>query len=333
MLKRQLGKSGITVSPLGLGGMPLGGEMMSGEGEDKYRFFLGEVDDQESISTIHMAMDMGINFFDTAPAYGAGHSEEVLGQAFAGRRDQVVIATKFGKKIDEEKKWFGRYADDNEVIENIRSECEGSLRRLKTDYIDLYQFHLMNFPLDRAAEVMRILEDLVSEGKIRYYAWSTNDLESNRIFAQGGHCTAIQFRINVLEDAPELLGICDDYDLGGIIRGPLASGFLTGKYTPDNLDDLLDADDFRLRYREYYIEFLKRLDAVQEILKSNGRTVVQGALAWLWARSQRTVPIPGFRTLSQAESNIKAIKFGPLGEDQMRQIGEILKEVQEIAEG
>jgi aryl-alcohol dehydrogenase-like predicted oxidoreductase len=145
MKKRQLGKSGIEVSPLGLGGMPLGGEMISGEGVDQYRFFLGEVDDRESIHTIHMAMDMGVNFFDTAPAYGAGHCEEILGQAFAGRRDQVVIATKFGKKIDEEKKWFGRYADDTEVIENIRTECEGSLRRLKTDYIDLYQFHLMNF--------------------------------------------------------------------------------------------------------------------------------------------------------------------------------------------
>jgi aryl-alcohol dehydrogenase-like predicted oxidoreductase len=137
----------------------------------------------------------------------------------------------------------------------------------------------------------------------------------------------------VLEDAPELLGICDELNLGGVIRGPLASGFLTGKYTPDNLDELLDADDFRLRYREYYIEFLKRLDAVQEILKSNGRTVVQGALAWLWARSERTVPIPGFRMLAQAESNIKAIGFGPLQEGQMRQIDQVLKEVQEAAEG
>jgi aryl-alcohol dehydrogenase-like predicted oxidoreductase len=333
MLKRQLGKSGIEVSPMGLGGMPLGGEMMSGEGEDQYRFFLGEVDDRESIRTIHMAMDMGVNFFDTAPAYGAGHSEEILGQAFAGRRDKVVIATKFGKKIDEEKKWFGRYENDDEVIKNIRSECEGSLRRLLTDYIDLYQFHLLNFPLDRAGEVMGILDDLVSEGKIRFYGWSTNDLESNRFFAQGEHCSAIQFRINVLEDAPELLDICNEFNLGGVIRGPLASGFLTGKYTRDNLDELLDADDFRLRYRDYYIEFLKRLDAVQEILKSDGRTVVQGALAWLWARSERTVPIPGFRTLAQAESNIKAIEFGPLEEDQMRQIDRILKEIQEAAEG
>ena len=332
MLKRILGKSRIEVSPLGLGGMPLGGEMMTGEGEDKSRFFLGEVDDQESIRTIHMAIDMGVNFFDTAPAYGAGHSEDLLGEAFAGRRDQVVIATKFGKKIDEEKKWFGRYANDSEVIANIRAECEGSLRRLKTDYIDLYQFHLMNFPLDRAAEVMGILEDLVSEGKIRYYGWSTNDVERNRLFAQGEHCTAIQSRINVIEDASELLEVCDEYDLGSVIRGPLASGFLTGKYTPDNLDELLDVDDYRLGYRDYYIEFLKKLDAVQEILKSDGRTVVQGALAWLWARSNRTVPIPGFRTLAQAESNIKALEFGPLTKAQMDQINVILKEIQEAAE-
>lgn len=333
MLKRQLGKSGIMVSPLGLGGMPLGGEMMSGEGKEQYRFFLGEVDDRESIRTIHMALDMGVNFFDTAPAYGAGHSEEILGQAFLGRRDKVVIATKFGKKIDEEKQWFGRYADEDEVIQHIRTECEGSLRRLQTDTIDLYQFHVMNFPLGRAAEVIEILEDLVSEGKIRYYGWSTNDPERNRLFAQGEHCTAMQFRINVLEDNPELVGICEAFNLGGIIRGPLASGFLTGKYTPDNLDELLAADDYRLQHRAYYNEFLKQLEAVQEILRSDGRTVVQGALAWLWARSPHTVPIPGFRTLAQAESNIKAMAYGPLREEQMQEIKGILEEVQLAAEG
>ena len=97
MRKRQLGKSNIRVSPLGLGCMAMGGEMMSGEAENEYRFFLGEVSDRESIRTIHRALDLGVNFFDTAPAYGAGHSESLLGQALAGRRDKAIISTKLGK--------------------------------------------------------------------------------------------------------------------------------------------------------------------------------------------------------------------------------------------
>lgn len=326
MLKRRLGKSEIEVSPLGLGGMPFGGAMLSGEGDQQYRFFLGEVDDRESIRTIHMAVDLGVNFFDTAPAYGAGRSEEILGQALAGQREKVVIATKFGKKIDEEKRWFGRYASEDEVIENIRVECEGSLRRLNTDYIDLYQFHLGDFSLDRAGEVMEILESLVSQGKIRYYGWSTIYPDRGRFFAPGEHCTALQIYLNLTYDAPELLATCEEFDLGSVIMQPLAAGFLTGKYTLDNLDDLLEDGDQRLRNRERIVSILERLEAVQEILTSDGRSVVQGALGWLWARSERTIPIPGFRTMAQAEENIKAMEFGPLHEAQMREIDKIIKE-------
>lgn len=333
MLKRQLGKSGIEVSSLGLGCMPIGGEMMSGEAGDEYRFFLGEVNDNESIRTIHKALDLGVNFFDTAPAYGAGHSEHLLGQAFAGRRDKVIIATKFGKKINEEKKWFGRYTNNNEVIKNIRHECEASLRRLKTDYIDLYQFHLLDFPLDQSVEVRGTLEELVSEGKIRFYGWSTNDPERGRFFAQGEYCAAIQFRLNVIEDAAELLDVCNEYNQASIIRGPLASGFLTGKYTPDNLDDLLSADDYRLQSRDHISKIHASFAAIQDILKRDGRTLVQGALAWIWARSNLTIPIPGFRTMAQVEENIKAVEFGPLQKEQMNQIDDILKDIMGVTEG
>jgi aryl-alcohol dehydrogenase-like predicted oxidoreductase len=307
--------------------MAMGGEMMSGEAENEYRFFLGEVNDRESIRTIHRALDLGVNFFDTAPAYGAGHSESLLGQALAGRRDKAIISTKFGKEVDEEKRWFGRYGCEDEVIGNIRDECEASLRRLKTDYIDLYHFHLLDFPMDRADEARGILEELVAEGKIRFYGWSTNDPERSRLFAQGDSCAAIQFRLNVLEDAPELLAICDEYDQAGIIRGPLASGFLTGKYTPDNLDDLLSTDDFRLNYRGDLSKIVEGSAAVQGILRSDGRTLVQGSLAWIWARSNRTIPIPGFRTMAQVEENIEAVEFGPLRKEQMNQIEDILRDI------
>jgi aryl-alcohol dehydrogenase-like predicted oxidoreductase len=175
--------------------------------------------------------------------------------------------------------------------------------------------------------VRGILEELVSEGKIRFYGWSTNDSERSRFFAQGGHCAAIQFRLNVLEDAPKLLDICDEYDQAGIIRGPLASGFLTGKYTPDNLDDLLSADDFRLNYRGDLSKVVKGSAAIEDVLQSDGRTLVQGSLAWIWARSNRTIPIPGFRMMGQVEENIKAMEFGPLRKEQMSQIDDILGDI------
>jgi len=326
MQKRQLGRSRIEVSPLGLGGMAIGGPMTRHQDKDDL-FFIGEVDDDKSIYAIHYAldMDMGINFFDTAPAYGAGHSETLLGRAFVGRRDKVVISTKFGKWINEEKKWYGRYSSSSMVVENIRNECEESLRRLQTDHIDLYQFHLLDFPIDQAGEAIAVLEELVTEGKIRYFGWSTDDPERSHFIAQGEHCTAIQHYLNVLDDAPEILKICDEYDQASIARGPLSNGFITGKYTPENLDTLLSPDDRRLQFRDNIIKELEGFgSAIQEVLKSDGRTVVQGALAWIWARSDRTIPIPGFRTLAQVEENIKAMEFGPLKAEQMNEIDELL---------
>jgi len=288
-------------------------------------FFLGDVDDNQSIRAIHYALDHGINFFDTAPAYGAGHSERILGRAFAGRRDKAVIATKFGKFVDEEDRRFGRYANDVEVIRNIRKECEDSLMRLKTDYIDLYQFHLPAFPSEPAREVVWILESLVSEGKIRFYGWSTNSSDCARIFVEGAHCTAIQYELNVISDAPEQLAICDAFDQASIARGVLEMGFLTGKYTADNYRSLLSADDYRLRASVYFIALLGKLDLIRDVLTSDGRTLAQGALAWIWARSDRNIALAGFRTLAQVADNIKSFDFGPLTTEQMKQIDVLLE--------
>ena len=323
MLNRQLGKSGIKVSAIGLGCMAIGGPMMSRE--RGHQFYLGQVDDDRSIQAIHRAMDLGVSFFDTAAAYGAGHSERVLGRAVAGRRDKVVIATKFGKPVDEEDKWYGRYANSDEVLGNIRQECEASLRRLNTDYVDLYQFHLGDYPLDKAVEARDTVEELVAEGKIRFYGWSTNDPERARVFAQGEHCVAIQHHLNVVSDAPEILAVCGEFKQASIARGPLASGFLTGKYTADNIASSLSENDFRNRRQKRLLAVVERLDAIREILTTNGRTPAQGALAWIWARSDRTIPIPGFRTLTQVEQNIQALDFGPLTSEQMAQIDILLE--------
>ncbi len=323
MFIRTLGRSGIKVSALGLGCMAIGGSWTYlGE---RVRF--GEVNDDESIRAIHQSLGLGINFFDTAANYGPGHSERILGRAIANRRDKVVVATKFGHLVNEETKCITYYGNDpnsDDIANNVRRDCEASLRRLKTDYIDLYQFHVGDYDPVKAAEVRDVLEELVSEGKIRFYGWSTNNPEGARVFAQGEHCVAIQHTLNVMFDAPEILSVCNEFDLASINRSPLGMGLLTGKYNIDSkfLDnDWRQSDYFR---DEWIIPILGRLGDVRDILTSDGRTLAQGALAWIWARSERTIPIPGFRMAAQVEENARAMEFGPLSDEQMRQIDEIL---------
>jgi len=323
-MKRTLGRSGIEVSALGLGCWAIGGPFWAGETPLGW----GEVDDNESIRAIHAALDLGINFFDTANVYGAGHSERILGRALAGRRSQVVIATKFNAVFDEKtRQVIGADASP----EGIRRACEDSLRRLNTDYIDLYQFHDNGYPADQAGPVRETLEELVKEGKIRFYGWSTDFPDRAEVFAQGPHCTAIQFQLNVLDDNPAVIALCEKYNLAAINRGPLAMGLLTGKYT---LQTRVSADDVRgeksPEWMRYFRdgrpnpEWLAKVEALREILTSGGRTLAQGALAWLWARSPQNIPIPGFRTVAQVQENAAAMQFGPLTPEQMREIEAIL---------
>ena len=189
MLKRQLGRSGIEVSAIGMGCWAIGGQWWYvGDGDEYEACGWGQVDDAESIRAVHCALDLGVTLFDTADVYGCGHSEVILGRALAGRRDQAVIATKFGKQFDEEKKHFFGHKTSPDLI---RSACEASLRRLNTDYIDLYQLHWLEYDMDKAPEVRDVLEELVAAGKIRAYGWSTDDPARARLFAEGQHCAAV----------------------------------------------------------------------------------------------------------------------------------------------
>ncbi len=324
MQARALGRSGIEVSALGLGCWAIGGPAWRGENADGW----GGVDDAESERAIHAAIDLGVTFFDTADVYGAGHSERVLGRALGARRSSVVIATKFGNTFDEASRQLG--AGDASP-RYIRSACDASLRRLGTEYIDLYQFHLGSYEAARAAEVRETLEGLVEAGKIRAYGWSTDLPDRARIFAAGAHCTSVQNRLNVVEDAPEMLRLCDELGLASINRGPLAMGLLGGRYTAESV---LPADDVRgpksPPWMRYFAagrprpEWIAKIEALRGILTSNGRTLAQGALAWIWARSARTVPIPGFKSLAQVRENAGAMDRGPLTESQMSEIDRVL---------
>ena len=322
---RKLGRSGIEVSPMGLGCWAIGGPFWAGETPLGW----GEVDDEESIRAIHAGIDLGITLFDTANVYGAGHSERVLARAFAGIRSRVVIATKFNAVFDETTR---QVTGSDTSPAGIRAACEDSLRRLNTDTIDLYQFHDNDFPPDKAESVRETLERLVEEGKIRAYGWSTDFPVRVEVFAQGPGCAAIQLQLNVMDNNSEVIALCEKYDLAALNRGPLAMGLLTDKYSTNTK---LAADDVRgeksPECMKYFkdgkpnTEWLSKRDAVREILTSNGRSIAQGALAWLWRRSQKTLPIPGFRTVAQVEENAGAMQFGPLTTEQMQEIDRLLE--------
>jgi len=314
-----MGRSGIVVSAIGLGCWAIGGPWSSKEcGPSGW----GQVDDKESIRAIQWAVDAGITLFDTSDNYGCGHSERILGQALAGRRDRMVIASKFGYVCDESAQ---QVIGSDASPEYIRRACEASLRRLNTDYLDLYQFHIYDYDIERAVEVRDTLEELVAQGKIRWYGWSTNSLSRMRVFAQGPHCTAIQHHLNILEGNTAILSLCEEYNLASICRGPLSMGLLTGKF---NTDSKIPPDDVRSDWNfcdGEEAKLLAQLDKIRHVLTADGRTLAQAALGWIWAHSERTIPIPGFKTVPQVEENTKALEFGPLSKEQMKHIERLLE--------
>ncbi len=327
-MKRTLGKSGIEVSAVGMGCWAIGGTWKFLDGEAGW----GEIDDDESIRAIHAALDAGATLFDTAANYGCGHSERILGKALHGKRDQVVIATKFGYVVDEKAKNVLPYDGDEEhgdIVSHLRADCEASLKRLDTDVIDVFQLHVWGYDLEKSVAVREELEALVRDGKIRTYGWSTDRLDAVRSFAEGPNCGVAQQQLNVFDGNLELLRACDELNLGSLNRGPLGMGILTGKFTPETTfgsDDVRHSAEWFEGFKDGKPnpEWLKRLEAIREILTTNGRTLAQGALAWIWGASERTVPIPGFKNVKQVQENAGAMQFGPLTPDQMNEIDNIL---------
>ncbi|MDA3901664.1 MAG: aldo/keto reductase [Spirochaetes bacterium] len=324
MKKRKLGKSGIEVSALGLGCWAIGGPFILDNMADGW----GQIDDKESIRAIHCALELGVNFIDTADCYGVGHSEEVIGRALEGKRDGVVIATKFA--------FFGNEATKtlhgvNLSPDYIERACEASLERLRIDYIDLYQLHQWNISIAEVDPILDTLDRLVQKGKIRTYGWSTDLVNGARLFSQRENCRAIQHCMNIFQDAPDMIEFCEQNDLASITRSPLAMGFLTGKF---NSGSFVARDDVRGAGHSWVpffkdgrpdAESLKRLDSIRQILTSDGRTLTQGAISWLWARSGKTIPIPGFKNVKQVEENAGALEKGPLSSEQMKEIEKVLE--------
>ncbi|MDF1567465.1 MAG: aldo/keto reductase [Spirochaetaceae bacterium] len=259
----------------------------------------GATNDDESIRAVETAFHHGIRLFDTAAVYGCGHSEKLLGKALGSKRKDCVISTKFGYEMDIPAKRVRKPAGSVRtmpVASRLAQEFEASLKRLGTDYIDVYFFHVNDYDLGLARNVMEELEKLAEGGKIRSYGWSTDDAESAGLFAQGPHCSSVQISFSIAVDQKELLSVCEENRLAAFNRGPPAMGFLTGKYDGTTR---FPADD--VRTRQWAVETFQeplstKLDDLRDLLTADGRTLAQGALGYIWARSDRTFPIPGIRT-------------------------------------
>jgi aryl-alcohol dehydrogenase-like predicted oxidoreductase len=292
MDKRKLGAQGLEVSAEGLGCMGMTHAYGSG-------------DERSGLETIHRALELGITFLDTAEVYGPYTNEELVGRAVAGRRDQFEIATKFGFVIDPERP-SDRGVDGRP--ENVHRACEGSLRRLGVDHIDLYYQHRSD-PSVPVEETVGAMAELVEAGKVRYLGLSEASAETIRRAHATHPITAVQSEYSLWTRDPEdeVLGTLRELGIGLVAYSPLGRGFLTGQIR--SLGDLPE-DDWRRtnpRFQEQALrENLRLVDRVTELAEDRGITPAQLALAWLMAKGEDVVPIPGTKSPRRLEENAAA---------------------------
>ncbi|WP_430445735.1 aldo/keto reductase [Sphingorhabdus contaminans] len=303
MQYRNLG-NGLKVSAIGVGCMPMikGGNIVYGE----------DADPDEAIKTIHHAIDLGITFFDTAQIYGPFSNEELLGEAIKGKRDGLVIASKFGFKFD-----GGNIVGVDGSAANAKSAVEGTLKRLGIDCLDLYYQHRVdpNVPIE---ETVGAMADLIKEGKIKHIGLSEAGPETLRRAAAVAPISALQSEYSLWERdiEDEILPTCRDLGIGFVPYSPLGRGFLTGSIR--SLDDLPENDWRRQdpRYQgENFAANLKLVDVVAEVAAKHGASNAQIALAWLLAQGGDIVPIPGFKRRATLGDSAKAADIQLDGDD------------------
>ena len=305
MRNRRLGSQGLMTSAIGLGCMGMSD-------------FYGPSNEQQSIATIHRAIELGVNLLDTADIYGPFTNEELVGRAIRGKREQVLIATKFGNVRDPNTRAF---LGVNGKPEYVRQACDASLKRLGIDTIDLYYQHRVdrNTPIE---DTVGAMADLVRAGKVRFIGLSEASVATIRRAHKVHPITAVQTEYSLWTRDPEdgLLEALRALDIGFVAYSPLGRGFLTGQIK--SVDDLAE-DDFRKHHPRFQGEnFQKNLDLVtrvEEIAREHKCTAAQLALAWVLAQGDDIVPIPGTRHPDRVEENVRALEI-VLSENDLRRI-------------
>ncbi len=314
--------NGQSVPRIGMGCWAIGGPFFSGDVPLGY----GNHDPDEARRTIDAAYAGGLRIFDTANVYGTGTSETLLGEVLNDRPD-AYIATKIGKIFDEKTRQMnGQLTDPADV----RGDVEDSLRRLKRDHIDLLFLHENSMSVEVAVPIFDAMETLCDEGKLSAYGWSTDFPDSVAAFLDRSRFQVVQHAANIFLDAPTMSQLIDKAGLVSFCRSPLGMGLLTGKFSKGKRITGADIRNNTLEWSAYFengqpnAAYSERLEAIRDLLTIGGRTVAQGALCWLLAKSSQTVPIPGARSVEQIEENMGAVSHGPLPKAVMEEIEQMI---------
>ena len=314
MKYRPLGTTGYNVSEISFGAWAVGGSW-------------GETDDSESLAAMHKAIDLGVNFFDTADVYGDGHSEQLIRKLKSERKEEIVVATKAGRRLDP-------HVAEGYNLENLEKFVDRSRENLGMDTLDLVQLHCPPTDAYYMAEPFEALEHLKSKGKIRHWGASVARVEEGLHAMDYPGCQSIQIIFNIFRQRPSelFLKLAEEKKVGVIVRVPLSSGMLTGKMSKDSA---FAADDHRQFNRDGAafdkgetfsgVPFEVGLDAVEDIRKlvPEGMTMAQLALAYTVSFSGVTCAIPGGKNPSQVEANASADDFAPLSADLLMKLGEL----------
>jgi aryl-alcohol dehydrogenase-like predicted oxidoreductase len=319
MKYRKFGNTDLTVSEIGFGMWPIGGTIKVGD--------YGVVDQSEAIKAIRCAMELGITLFDTAPAYGDGHGEEVLGEALAGTREASIITTKCAVRWDHEtKSWI---TDSSK--ESILASVEKSLKRLRTDYLDILLIHVPD-PKAVPSDAMAGFESLQKSGKARFVGVSNFTLDQVREYSKFGTLHAQQVGYNIFDRRieSEMLPKCVDMGLGVMTFGALCHGLLSGAW---NAETRFPEEDWRskgdvfglpLLTQENFATNIKITEQLRDFAKESGHTLAQLALAWVLHNKKVSVALAGMRSVAEVEENVKAADW-QLSSGEMSKIAEIMK--------